>query len=58
MIYFTSDTHFNHDREFIWGPRGFKNINESNKTIIDNWNNTVGPNDDVYMLGDFSLAKI
>ena len=57
MIYFTSDTHFNHDREFIWGPRGFKNINESNKTIIDNWNNTVGPDDDVYMLGDFFLGK-
>ena len=57
MIWFISDTHFNHDREFIWGPRGFKNINESNKTIIDNWNKTIGPNDDVYMLGDFFLGK-
>ena len=57
MIWFISDTHFNHDREFIWGPRGFKNINESNKTIIDNWNKTIGPNDDVYILGDFFLGK-
>ena len=29
MIYFTSDTHFGHDREFIYGPRGFKNLHDS-----------------------------
>lgn len=57
MIYLTSDTHFNHDREFIWGPRGFKNISIANYTLIRNWNSTVGPNDDVYMLGDFFLGK-
>lgn len=57
MIYFTSDTHFNHDREFIWKPRGFKSIDESNNTIITNWNKTVGKDDDVYMLGDFFLGK-
>lgn len=56
MDYFISDTHFNHDREFIWGPRGFKSVTESNNTIIDNWNKTVGKNDNVYMLGDFFLG--
>ena len=57
MIYFISDTHFNHDREFIWGPRGFKSVKESNDTIIDNWNKTVSYGDDVYVVGDFFLGK-
>lgn len=56
MIYFIADTHFNHDREFIWGPRGFKSIEESNQTLIDNWNSTVYKYDGVYMLGDFFLG--
>ena len=57
MIYLTSDTHFNHDREFIYGPRGFGSIGESNKALIDNWNSTIDPDDDVYMLGDFFLGE-
>ena len=56
MIYFIADTHFNHDREFIWGPRGFKSVEESNQTLIDNWNSTVYKYDGVYMLGDFFLG--
>ena len=56
MIYFTSDTHLNHDKEFIWGPRGFKSINEMNETLLQNWNDTISPDDDVYMLGDFFLG--
>ena len=57
MIWFISDTHFNHDREFCWGPRGFKNIEESNRTIFSNWNEKIGVDDDVYMLGDFFLGR-
>ncbi len=57
MIWFISDTHFNHDREFIWGPRGFKNVSESNDNIIHNWNAKISPDDTVYMLGDFFLGK-
>ena len=33
-IFFTSDLHFMHDREFIWGPRGFKDVYEMNEAII------------------------
>ena len=57
MIYFTSDTHFNHDREFVYGPRGFKTIQEMNEVLIKNWNETVGPEDDIYVLGDFFLGS-
>ena len=55
-IWLTSDLHFNHDREFIWGPRGFKNVYEMNDAIIKNWNNTVDAEDDVYVLGDLMLG--
>ena len=56
-IWFTSDLHFGHDREFIWGPRSFKNVNEMNETIIKNWNEAVSPEDDVYVLGDLMLGN-
>lgn len=55
-IFFTSDLHFNHDREFIWGPRGFKSIDEMNEGLISNWNETVKKNDIIYVLGDFFLG--
>lgn len=56
MLYFTSDLHFNHDRAFIYEPRGFHSIEESNKVLFDNWNAMVSPTDDVFMLGDFFLG--
>ena len=55
-IWFTSDLHFNHDRQFIWGPRGFSNVYEMNNTIIKNWNEVVDVDDDVYVLGDLMLG--
>ena len=55
-IWVTSDLHFGHDREFIWGPRGFKNVYEMNETIIKNWNAVVNPEDEVYVLGDLMLG--
>lgn len=55
-IFFTSDTHFNHDREFVYSPRGFKTIQEMNGALVKNWNETVGNDDDIYVLGDFFLG--
>ena len=56
-IYFTSDLHFGHDREFIWGPRGFTSVHEMNEAIVNNWNSIVNPEDDVYVLGDLMLGN-
>lgn len=56
MIYLTSDLHFNHDREFIYKPRGFNSVEEMNSTIIANFNEVVTPDDDVYVLGDLMLG--
>ena len=55
-IFITSDTHFGHDREFLWSPRGFKNIFDHDETIIENWNSLVDPEDTVYHLGDIMLG--
>ena len=56
MIFLTSDLHFNHDREFVWKVRGFESVQEMNETIVENWNSVVGPDDDVYVLGDLCLG--
>lgn len=57
MIYFSSDFHFNHNREFIYNARGFDSIQEHDNAIIDNINDIVRENDDLYFLGDFGLGS-
>lgn len=54
-IWCSSDLHFGHDRQFMYGPRGFSSIEEHDATIIENWNKIVKPNDTVYLLGDLML---
>ena len=56
-IFFTSDTHFGHNREFLWGPRGFDCSLAHDEAIIRNWNLTVEPEDVVYVLGDLMLGN-
>jgi calcineurin-like phosphoesterase family protein len=54
-IYLCSDTHFGHDRGFIYEPRGFKSIQEHDEEIIRKWNSVVNPEDKVFHLGDVML---
>lgn len=56
MIWLISDTHFGHDKKFIYGPRGFGSVQEADRVIIRNWNDAIGEEDEVYMLGDFFLG--
>lgn len=56
MIYFTSDTHFGHDREFIWKARGFNSVEEMNEEIIKRFNSKVTAEDDLYILGDIIMG--
>lgn len=55
-IFLTSDWHFLHDREFVWGVRGFHNVHEMNEAIIERHNSVVAPEDEVYVLGDLALG--
>ncbi len=57
MIWFTSDLHFNHDREFIWKMRGFADVQEMNIAIIERYNSVIQDEDEVYILGDLMLGQ-
>ncbi len=54
-IWFTSDTHFGHDRDFLFTPRGFTNIKDHDNTLVMLWNDLIAPDDEVYHLGDVFL---
>lgn len=54
-IWVTSDSHFGHSKHFLYEPRGFKNIEEHDEAVIQNWNSLVKPDDIVYHLGDVML---
>lgn len=55
MVWFTSDLHLGHNKPFLYEPRGFKNIQEHDNAIIENWNKIIRPNDKIYVLGDLML---
>lgn len=55
--YIISDTHFNHFNIIKYCDRPFKDINDMNNTIINNWNKIVNKDDLVYHLGDFFLGS-
>lgn len=54
-IWITSDTHFCHNKDFIYGVRNFADATEMSEAIVENWNKIVKPNDTVYLLGDIML---
>ena len=53
----TSDTHFSHNKILEYDSRPFKNIEEHDEILIQNWNNHIKENDSIYFLGDFSLCS-
>lgn len=52
--FFTADTHFNHGNAIEHNNRPFKNVDEMNEQLIQNWNGVVTNNDTIFHLGDFS----
>lgn len=56
MIWLTSDWHFGHSKSFLYEPRGFNNIYDHDKAIINNFNKIVDYTDTIYCLGDCMLG--
>ena len=52
-VFFTSDTHFGHERKIRFKEVPFKSVDEMNDELVRRWNRVVGPNDLVYHIGDF-----
>ena len=64
-IWFTSDLHFGHSnilqfdqRQNIGTYKNITDIDVHDKAIIENWNNVVGDNDLVFILGDLSYRNV
>ena len=55
MIYFTADTHFNHENIIKLCGRPFSNVAQMNEALMENWNSCVNANDEIYILGDFAF---
>lgn len=57
-LWLISDTHFGHDKEFIYLPRNFQTVEEMNEAIVERWNANVKEQDTVYLLGDVAMGSI
>lgn len=51
-VWFTSDTHFNQQRTLELSLRPFRDLEDMNMSLIENWNNRVKVTDSVFHLGD------
>ena len=56
--FFTADLHLDHANIIKFCSRPFDSKYEMNKTIINNWNDRITDNDDVYIGGDLALTSI
>lgn len=54
-VFFISDLHIGHNRDFIYGPRGFTSVQQHDETLIQRWNEIVPPDGVVFHLGDMVL---
>ena len=56
-VFFTSDSHFGHAGALTLYRRPFASVAAMNEAMVARWNVAVGPDDEVWHLGDFSLRQ-
>jgi calcineurin-like phosphoesterase family protein len=57
-LWFTADQHFAHESIMARSNRPFASVREMDRTLIDHWNARVQDDDEVYHLGDLTLAGL
>mgnify|MGYP000744469284 CR=1 FL=1 len=55
-VWFTSDSHFNHENIIKHSGRPFGSLEEMELALTNKWNDCVSRGDLVYHLGDFALS--
>lgn len=58
MIFFWSDTHFNHRGIIGYCGRSYSSVEDMNQDLAARWNVAVGPTDTIYLLGDFGFGPL
>jgi calcineurin-like phosphoesterase family protein len=55
-VFFTSDTHFGHAGARSLYRRHFESVSAMDAAMLERWNATVRPEDEVWHIGDFALG--
>lgn len=56
--FFTADLHLGHRNIIDYCDRPFADVDSMNAALVDRWNDVVGPDDEVIVLGDFAMGRI
>jgi len=56
-VFFTSDLHLNHANILKYCNRPFKNVEEMDRVIIENFKSTLKEGDTLYILGDLTFKR-
>lgn len=56
--WFTADLHLGHRNIIDYCSRPFRDVEEMNDALVARWNEVVGADDEVVVLGDFALGRI
>jgi len=56
--FFTADLHLGHRNIIEYCGRPFRDAEDMNVALVDRWNDTVGHDDEVVVLGDFAMGRI
>lgn len=55
-VWFTSDLHFFHENIIHYTNRPWSNAQEMNEGLIGRWNGAIGPDNDIFILGDLAMG--
>lgn len=58
VLFITADHHFGHRNIIDYCKRPFPDVDRMREYFVEIWNHQVGPDDDVWVLGDFALGRL